>query len=273
MNPILANLIPNLIFGGNSMGYTPGPNLYIGLLDSADVEIPGVARVAYACNRFNWFDTRGGIDALSTGDRRRTMNTASIRFAAPATNYTPNKVGVFTEETGGELLFSTFLEQTYSVLATDNFGPQIYANDLMLAFFDMSSYPNNVPYYGLSAYASSRLIDFLLRGNPGDFEFPTQYEMALMLDDKGTEVSSNGTGYARVPVSLGTNLAVSGTVVSTSATITWPSIIQNWGNVFSIRIYDTSGNFWYEQPLASPVRVEYGDEAPYIPSSTALITF
>lgn len=272
MNPILNNLVADLIFGGNSSGYTPGANLYIGLLDASGTEIPSVARVAYSCNRFNWFDTRGTIDALSTGDRKLTKNTASIRFGTPTTNYTPAYVGVYTAATGGDLLFNAQFANTYSALATDTYGPQIYGNDLTLAFFDVNSY-GSAPNSGLSAYATSRLIDFLLRGNPGDFIFPTNYELALMLDDRGTEVSFNSTGYDRVDIAVGSNLSVSDSTVMTTSTITFPAILQNWGNVVGIRIYDTSGNVWFEQALTQPVRVEYGDEAPYFPANLAILSF
>lgn len=274
MNGIIANLIGNLMFGQNSLNYVPGPDLYFGLLDASMVEIPSVARVAYASNRFNWFDTSGGIDALSIGSKKFTANTSSIRFAQPTANYTPAYVGIYTAQTGGSLLFATQFQQSYTVLSTDSFGPQIYANDLIIAFYDYATSGVNAPAAGFSPYATSRFIDFLFRGNTNNFVFPTTYQLALMLDDRGNEVSTSGTGYNRLTLTTGAggNIVYSSGNVSAASRLTFPSVVSNWGNVKGIRLYDTLGNIWYEFPLANPVRIETGDEAPYFLSGSIMLT-
>lgn len=135
-----------------------------------------------------------------------------------------------------------------------------------------------------SDYLENKIVDWLYRGQV--FTPPATRYFALLTantDDDGsplTEVSTSGTGYARVAVAsslanfagtqgAGTTTASTGTSGTTSnnVPVTWGTPIGNWtpsGQVVMVATFDaaTGGNLLEYLPLANPKNISVGDPAP-----------
>lgn len=132
----------------------------------------------------------------------------------------------------------------------------------------------------LSDYGENKLVDALLRAQA--IGTPATWYVALYTDTcsdagAGTEVSTSGTGYARVGVtagltqwagtqSAGSTTASSGTggTTSNNATITFGAPTASWGVVQSAGWTDasTAGNRWICINLTASKTINNGDAAP-----------
>lgn len=132
----------------------------------------------------------------------------------------------------------------------------------------------------LSDYGENKLTDALLRGQA--IGTPATWYVALYTDTcsdsgAGTEVSTSGTGYARVGVtagltqwagtqSAGSTTASSGTggTSSNNGAITFGSPTASWGVVQSAGWTDasTAGNRWICINLTASKTINNGDAAP-----------
>ena len=115
-----------------------------------------------------------------------------------------------------------------------------------------------------TSYFENVILDAMLGDNAGA-NMPATVYVALFTstpDDGGggTEVSTSGTGYARVAVTNNsTNWpAATGGIKSNGTTITFPTATDSWGQVSYVAVYDaaTAGNMllWGETSATlSPV--------------------
>ncbi|MGW8178496.1 MAG: phage tail fiber protein [bacterium] len=101
-----------------------------------------------------------------------------------------------------------------------------------------------------TSYFENLCLDAILGDNKGA-SMPATVYVALFTttpDDGGggTEVSTTGTGYARVAVTNNsTNWpAAAGGIKSNGTTVTFPTATDSWGNIQWVAIYDaaTAGN-------------------------------
>lgn len=131
-----------------------------------------------------------------------------------------------------------------------------------------------------SNYLENKLTDWYWRGQA--FTPPSTHYFALFTVSPsdtggGTEVSTSGSGYARVGVaaslanfagtqSAGSTTASSGTggTTSNNGTITFGAPTSNWGTIVAIGIFDASsgGNMTHWIPLTTARLVNSGDAAP-----------
>ena len=81
-----------------------------------------------------------------------------------------------------------------------------------------------------------------------------------------TEVSTSGTGYSRVALTLG---APSNGVSQNSAAVQFPQASGSWGTVTHVAIYDaaTAGNIYLIIPLSASKAVASGDRLEFDTSS------
>lgn len=89
------------------------------------------------------------------------------------------------------------------------------------------------------------------------------------------EVSTSGTGYARVAVPVGVgNWNVAGLEYSNAADITYAQPTAAWGTIVGAGLYDasTGGNLLYTAPLTTSKSVSDGDGAPKILTGQLRIT-
>lgn len=91
-----------------------------------------------------------------------------------------------------------------------------------------------------SDFYENKIIDHMLRGVA--YTVPTTVYVALFTANTGleannptSEVSTSGTAYARVAVTLN---AASGGATSNSADLTWTTATASWGTVTSAAIVD-----------------------------------
>ena len=147
----------------------------------------------------------------------------------------------------------------------------------------------------MSDYLENKLVDHLFRGQ--SFTPPASLFVALFKSpgpgeegSLGSEVSTTGTGYARVEIvtaltafsgtqGAGTTEASSGTGGQTSnnAAITFPVPTGNWtpdGQITHIGVFDaaTAGNLLLHGALDAPKNVNLGDSAPSFAAGAMLFT-
>lgn len=110
-----------------------------------------------------------------------------------------------------------------------------------------------------TTYLSNKLLDHVLRNV--SYTSPTTAYMGLFttttdVSGGGTEISGNA--YARQPVSVTT---AAGSIVTSSANVTFPQATGNWGTITHIAIFDalSSGNMLMFTPLTTSKTVESGD--------------
>lgn len=131
-----------------------------------------------------------------------------------------------------------------------------------------------------SNYLENKIIDWLFRGQA--FTPPATLYFALFTagaDEAGTatEVSTSGSGYARVGLAAsmsnfagtqgaGTTTASTGTggTTSNNVAIQYGSPAANWGSIVGMGVYDsaTGGNMLTYGALQTPKTVNAGDSAP-----------
>jgi hypothetical protein len=136
----------------------------------------------------------------------------------------------------------------------------------------------------LSAFATNKVLDALMRGQP--LIMPSVYYLALVTTAGPTNalggVEVTGGAYQRVPVpaslsfwagtqgdgSTGVSIGTSGTT-SNNGAITFPTPSDNWGQVVGYEFWDalTFGNRWFFGALAVPKTVSAGDPAVNFPIS------
>jgi hypothetical protein len=91
----------------------------------------------------------------------------------------------------------------------------------------------------------------------------------------GVEVSTSGTNYGRVAVSVGVaQWNVAGLEYSNAGDITYGVPSSTWGTINGAGIYDaaTGGNLLYVAPLTTPKTVSNGDGAPKVLTGQLRIT-
>jgi hypothetical protein len=146
---------------------------------------------------------------------------------------------------------------------------------------------------GKSYYLENKYIDWFFRGqnfpggtSPGPTTlYVALYTAAPSAAGGGTEVSTSGTGYARVAVTsslanwagtqgAGTTAVSSGTSGQTSNnnSITFGSPTASWGTIGWFGILDGSGNLWYWAPLNTAKTVNSGDAAPNFAPGALTVT-
>lgn len=124
-------------------------------------------------------------------------------------------------------------------------------------------------------YAENLVLDAILGDDHGG-SIPDVIYVALFTSDpteagSGTEVSDDGTGYARVEVENDTTnwpAAASSTKVN-GTTITFPEVEDDWGIVTHWAIFDaaTGGNALLYGELAVPVTPTPGPAPYFVPGS------
>ena len=133
----------------------------------------------------------------------------------------------------------------------------------------------------LSNYLENELLDHVL--GVGAYTRPTSVIFGLFTADPGEsgatgEVSSSGTGYARVTVPNNTTnfpqCSTSGTPVKTNgAVIAFPTPTASWGTVTHWAAYDQGGtNMLAHGPLVTPQSYTTGD-SPKIPIGGISLSF
>jgi len=138
-----------------------------------------------------------------------------------------------------------------------------------------------MPSANTSNYLFQKERDLLLKGTA--FTPPTALYVALMTtaptlaNTGGVEVSTSGTGYARVAINnsggwngpSGVNLEY-----SNANDITFGSPTANWGTIVAVSLYDaaTGGNLIFSATLNASKTVSSGDGAPKILAGAARIS-
>ena len=123
-----------------------------------------------------------------------------------------------------------------------------------------------------SDYLHQAELNFLLKGTA--YTSPATTYIALfttapnLAGTGGTEVSTSGTGYARVAMPQGTATWTGPTanVYSNAQDVTFNVPTANWGTIVATGLYDspTGGNLLMVSPLSAPKTVSNGDGAPRI---------
>lgn len=120
-----------------------------------------------------------------------------------------------------------------------------------------------------SAFLENKILQHVFGGTA--YASPTTLYVALWTDAStpsdntpGTEVTTSGTGYARVAITLSTGMIVSGsspTQVVNASTLTWSAATANWGNVKYAALYDAAsgGNVLEWGTLTATKNVTTGD--------------
>lgn len=129
---------------------------------------------------------------------------------------------------------------------------------------------------GKSDYLESLTLNAALRGTAWPAWTSGSHYIALWIGDPtdagsgGAEVSTSGTGYARVAVSrAGGSWAVPANnagaqETSNAGVITFPAPTGNWGTVTHMAVMDasSSGNMLYSAALSVSRTINNGDGAP-----------
>lgn len=139
-----------------------------------------------------------------------------------------------------------------------------------------------MPSSTLSYTASQNYIDFLLKGVAMP-ALPASLWLCLFTTTPslngtgGVEVSTSGTGYARVelPRIAGTWTGPTGTnqEYNNTSELIFPVPTGNWGTIVSLGIYDAAanGNLIFVSTIASAKSVSLGDGSPRITASSMKI--
>lgn len=128
----------------------------------------------------------------------------------------------------------------------------------------------------LSNWASQQLMDYLLKGTAAP-TFPATLYLALFTTTPtlsgtgGVEVSTSGTGYARVALSRSTSTWTGQTggndqMYTNTNELVFPVPTGNWGNIVSLGIYDaaTAGNLVMISTITTSKPISLGDGAPRV---------
>lgn len=128
----------------------------------------------------------------------------------------------------------------------------------------------------LSNWASQQLMDFLLKGSPAP-TLPSTLYLALFTTTPtlggtgGVEVSTSGTGYARIELprqsSTWTGQTGGNDQLYTNANeLVFPIPTGNWGNIVSLGIFDaaSAGNLVMISTITTSKPVSLGDGAPRV---------
>lgn len=130
----------------------------------------------------------------------------------------------------------------------------------------------------LSNATSQQYLDYLLKGVALP-SLPASLWLALFTTTPnlngtgGVEVSTSGTGYARVelPRVSGTWTGPTGTnqEYNNTTELVFPVPTGNWGTIVSLGIYDASsnGNLIFISTIATSKQVSVGDGAPRVLAS------
>lgn len=130
----------------------------------------------------------------------------------------------------------------------------------------------------LSNATSQQYLDYLLKGVALP-SLPASLWLALFTTTPnlngtgGVEVSTSGTGYARVelPRVSGTWTGPTGTnqEYNNTTELVFPVPTGNWGTIVSLGIYDASsnGNLIFISTIATSKQVSIGDGAPRVLAS------
>ena len=122
-----------------------------------------------------------------------------------------------------------------------------------------------------SNYLENAVLDHIL-GGP-DFTRPASVFLALFTTNPGetatgTEVSTSGTGYARVEVTNDDQNwpASSGGVKSNALVIAFPQATATWNTVTHYAMFDaaTAGNMLFYSPLTQSRNVPAGDAPRFL---------
>lgn len=106
-----------------------------------------------------------------------------------------------------------------------------------------------------SDYLENKVLDHVLSGASGAYTQPSNVFLALFTTNcsdsaPGTEVSTSGTGYARVQIACNTTNfpLASGGSKTNGTTITFPQATASWGTVVSWALMDaaTGGNMLWQ---------------------------
>lgn len=139
-----------------------------------------------------------------------------------------------------------------------------------------------MPSSTLSYQSSQNYIDFLLKGVAMP-ALPASLWLCLFTTTPslngtgGVEVSTSGTGYARVelPRIAGTWTGPTGTnqEYNNTSELIFPVPTGNWGTIVSLGIYDAAanGNLIFVSTIASAKSVSLGDGSPRITASSMKI--
>lgn len=117
----------------------------------------------------------------------------------------------------------------------------------------------------LTNYGENALLNAWLRG--GTLPVPTH--IGLLTSDPGepgsgaSEVSSSGTGYARIAIGSGATFwgAASGGNVSNASAVDFPEALASWGTVTHFALFDapSGGNMIASDALTVAKPIETGD--------------
>ena len=135
-----------------------------------------------------------------------------------------------------------------------------------------------MPSSTLSNATSQQFLDYLLRGVAMP-ALPNSLWLALFTTSPnaggtgGVEVSTSGTGYARIelPRSTATWTSAQGSnqEYNNINELVFPVPTGNWGTIVSLGIYDaqTNGNMIFYSTIATAKSVQLGDGSPRILAS------
>lgn len=123
-------------------------------------------------------------------------------------------------------------------------------------------------------YFENKLIDHIFRGQ--GFTFPTTLYIGLFTDavpgpgetTAGTEVSTSGTGYARVALPVNGTASFVAAVdgaTSNSGVISFNQATSSWGTVAHVGIFDqaTGGNLLAYSSLSTSKAINANDTASF----------
>ena len=131
-----------------------------------------------------------------------------------------------------------------------------------------------------SDYSENKVLNYLLRGET--FAVPNLY-LALFTSSNGlesntpasqTEISTSGTGYARVAIPSYTGFASAASGQTTNvSTFEFPTAQVDWGTITHGALMDaeTGGNVVWWSALSAPRVIYSGDTVRFAPSTVAVI--
>lgn len=112
----------------------------------------------------------------------------------------------------------------------------------------------------LTDYAERQALDFLFRDTNKTYYFALFTESPTETSG-GTEVSTEGTGYARqtITFSAASTDANGKTTIANSNQITFPEAQSSWGTIYGGAVFDDEGNMLMFGSLESPQTVNTGN--------------